>query len=82
MLKSLSSKILASFITVTVLVVSITSALFLLLFSRYAYKEKENTLYSCANNIAEFISQQDIFYTDYSPDSFPNFSNLVGGLID
>ena len=82
MLKSLSFKMIASFITVTVLVVSITSALFLFLFSQYAQKEKEATLYSCAENIAEFISQQDILNTDYKTDSFPDFSNLVGGLID
>lgn len=82
MLKSLSFKMIASFITVTVLVVSITSALFLFLFSQYAQKEKEATLYSCAENIAEFISQQDILNKDYKSDSFPDFSNLVGGLID
>ncbi len=82
MLKSLSFKMIASFITVTVLVVSITSALFLFLFSQYAQKEKEATLYSCAENLAEFISQQDILNKDYPSDSFPDFSNLVGGLID
>lgn len=82
MLKSLSSKMLASFITVTVLVVSITSALFLFLFSQYAYKEKESSVYSYANNIAEFISQQDVLYKEYPTGSFPDFSNLVGGLLD
>ncbi|MBQ2881221.1 MAG: hypothetical protein IJE40_03030, partial [Clostridia bacterium] len=82
MLKSLSFKMIASFITVTVLVVSITSALFLFLFSQYAYMEKETTLQSCAENIAEFISQQDLLNKDYKSDSFPDFSNLMGGLID
>ncbi len=82
MLKSLSFKMIASFITVTVLVVSITSALFLFLFSQYAYMEKKSTLQSCAENIAEFISQQDLLNIDYKSDSFPDFSNLMGGLID
>lgn len=73
---------IAIFILVTVLVVSITSTLFMYLFSQYAYREKENTLMSCAENLAEFISEEDSLNVIYPSKNFPDFSKLVGGVIN
>ncbi len=83
MFKSLSSKVIAVFISVTVLVVLITSAVFMSLFFRYAYEEKSNTLLDCATGIADFISSENsLEEPTLKAKNFPDYATLVSGVVD
>ena len=55
MLKRISSKLIAVFIGVTVLVVLITSVIFMYLFYNNAVQEKQKTMLSCAQEIARLV---------------------------
>ena len=83
MFKSLSSKVIAVFISVTVLVVLITSAVFMFIFFRYAYEEKSDALLSCATGIAEFISNENsLEEPTLKAKNFPDYATLVSGVVN
>lgn len=56
MLKSISSKLVTLFISVTALAFIVTSVVFLFAFSRTAYAKKEKALVSGAESMAEFVA--------------------------
>ena len=83
MFKSLSSKVIAVFISVTVLVVLITSAVFMSLFFRYANNEKSDALLSCANGIANFISSENsLEEPELKAKNFPDYASLVSSVVN
>ncbi|MBE6896154.1 MAG: cell wall metabolism sensor histidine kinase WalK [Ruminococcaceae bacterium] len=83
MFKSLSSKVIAVFISVTVLVVLITSAVFMSLFFRYAYEEKSDALLDCAMGIADFISSENsLEEPTLKAKNFPDYATLVSSVVD
>ena len=83
MFKSLSSKVIAVFISVTVLVVLITSAVFMSLFFRYAYEEKSAALLDCATGIADFISSENTLEEPtLKAKNFPDYATLVSSVVD
>ncbi|MBR5721930.1 MAG: HAMP domain-containing protein, partial [Clostridia bacterium] len=83
MFKSLSSKVIAVFISVTVLVVLITSAVFMTLFFNYAYREKSDALLRCANGIANFISSENsLEEPTLKAKNFPDYASLVSSIVD
>lgn len=83
MFKSLSSKVIAVFISVTVLVVLITSAVFMTLFFNYAYREKSDALLNCANGIANFISSENTLEEPtLKAKNFPDYATLVSSIVN
>jgi len=81
MLHSISSRLIVIFISVTVLVVLITSIIFLLLYSNSAYTDKEKLMTRCADQIANLVSDV-ISKPDHQTISFMDYSQLVGTVLD
>ena len=69
------------FISMTVLVVIITSIIFMYLFSNYAYSEKRNLMVSCANDIARLVSEE-ITKPAYNQRSYADYSMLVTSVLN
>lgn len=81
MFRKLSTKILSLFIAVTVLVIVITSTVFVFLSTRYITKDKESVMITSAETLADFISEQGFLEKDsVSVKDLPNYTNLVTGV--
>ncbi len=76
MLKSISSKLVTLFISVTALVFIVTSVVFLIAFSRMTYAKKEKALVSGAESMAEFVA------LDENADFSAAFNSFVKESVD
>ncbi len=82
MLKRISSKLIAVFIGVTVLVVLITSVIFMYLFYNNAVQEKQKTMLSCAQEIARLVSQDKASSYAYRKKTISDYSLFAEGILD
>ncbi len=82
MLKRISSKLIAVFIGVTVLVVLITSVIFRYLFYNNAVQEKQKTMLSCAQEIARLVSQDKASSYAYRKKTISDYSLFAEGILD
>ena len=82
MLKRISSKLIAVFIGVTVLVVLITSVIFMYLFYNNAVQEKQKTMLSCAQEIARLVSQDKASSYAYRKKTIADYSLFAEGILD
>ena len=81
MLKSISSKLIAVFISVAVLVVLITSVIFMYLFYNNAVQDKQKTMLSCAQEISRLVSQDKASSYPYRKRTISDYSLFAEGIL-
>lgn len=82
MFKSLSAKVIAVLLSVTVLVVLTTGTVFVSLFFNYAYGVKSDALLSCAEGVAGFISSENTLEENILAKNFPDYASLASSVAD
>lgn len=77
MRKGLSFRLMLSMLVVTVLVVMITSVVFMALFKHYTVSDTERTLTSCAEEIARLVSEDQAGSYEYNRRTISDYSLFI-----
>ena len=77
MFRSLSFRMITIFICLTVLVVLITSIVFMFLFQKFAITDQQTTITKCAQEIAQIVSKDEASAYDYRKSTINDYNSCL-----
>ena len=82
MFRSLSFRMITIFICLTVLVVLITSIVFMFLFQKFAITDQQTTITKCAQEIAQIVSKDEASAYDYRKSTINDYNSFTESILD